>query len=157
MSLPSQPRRPLSPWPIGAAILGAFVVLAIVFNNSLAAVQVMVVGALIVGLLLVRTSAKSRSSSVEAMTGRKPESTEKPAPLRSAHLIARGDSLPAVLTIKDAADYLQSDIKTVTAELVAGRLPGNKLGGEWRIRTAALDLWLDGDYGAAAAARAASQ
>jgi excisionase family DNA binding protein len=150
MSHPRQPRPPISPWPIGAAILGAFVALALFLGDSSLAVQVMIAVALIVGLLLMRTSRRAQPPGAPASNaipssraetgGRRPSQAATPSPT------AFPEDLPAVLTIDEVAAYLRSDVPTITAELQAGRLPGNRLGPDWRIRRRSLEIWLDGVF-----------
>jgi excisionase family DNA binding protein len=134
------PPRPLSPWPVGAGILGTFVALAIFFDDSTTAIQFMIIGSLLIGLLLVRHVSKSRQSTLGKALAPSPGGEAPPpvAPRASRH---------AVLTLAEAASYLRSDIDEVAAEMEAGRMPGNRLGGRWLVRTEALDAWLDGAYG----------
>ncbi len=47
-----------------------------------------------------------------------------------------------VLTPSQAAEYLQVDERTVVHEAEAGRLPGQKLGGQWRFLRLAITEWL---------------
>lgn len=55
-----------------------------------------------------------------------------------------GKILESVLTPEEAADYLRVDRETVYRRLRAGKLPGNKIGHQWRIGRADLDLFLLG-------------
>lgn len=48
-----------------------------------------------------------------------------------------------LLTIEQAADYLQIAPKTVREWLRVGRLPGVKIGRVWRIREASLRAWVE--------------
>jgi hypothetical protein len=151
MSQPQPPRRPTSPWLVGAGVLSTFVALAIFLKDSTLAVQVMI-AAVLLALLLMRYPKR----------GQVPGAVEAAAPSSTAPQQAASNSvrtpvvtdLPAVLTLKQAAEYLQHDPAVVAAELDAGRLPGNQLAGNWRIRRAALDDWLDGTYGTAASSAA---
>ena len=47
-----------------------------------------------------------------------------------------------VLTLAQAAAYLQVDEAVVIHEAEAGRLPGQKLGGQWRFLRLAIADWL---------------
>ena len=47
-----------------------------------------------------------------------------------------------ILTPSQAAAYLQVDEETVLREAEAGRLPGQKLGGQWRFLRLAIAEWL---------------
>lgn len=49
-----------------------------------------------------------------------------------------------ILTPEEAADYLRVDRETVYRRLRAGRLPGNKVGGQWRLRKVDLEDYLQG-------------
>lgn len=49
---------------------------------------------------------------------------------------------PEVLNAKQAGDLLQVDHKVVLELAEAGKLPGRKLGPEWRFSRAALIAWL---------------
>src|SRR5947208_3337848 len=56
-----------------------------------------------------------------------------------------GHAVPFLLTVlnpAEAADYLGVPESVVAAEAEAGRLPGRKLGGEWRFLALALMEWL---------------
>lgn len=53
-------------------------------------------------------------------------------------------SEPIVLTPDEVAEYLRVDRETVYRQLRAKRLPGNKIGQQWRIRKADLDDYLAG-------------
>ncbi|MFO0797162.1 MAG: helix-turn-helix domain-containing protein [Gemmataceae bacterium] len=60
---------------------------------------------------------------------------------------ANGDVAPQispldVLTLAQAAAYLQLAADVVRAEAEAGRLPGRRVAGEWRFSRAALIEWL---------------
>jgi excisionase family DNA binding protein len=54
------------------------------------------------------------------------------------------DDGPAVLDVDAAAAFLQVHPSTVRRELVAGRLPGRKVGGSWRLSRAELLAHLAG-------------
>lgn len=47
-----------------------------------------------------------------------------------------------VLTPSQAAEYLQVEEKTVIQEAETGRLPGQKVGGQWRFLRLAIVEWL---------------
>lgn len=49
------------------------------------------------------------------------------------------DSLPAMQTVEDVARALSTTKTTVSPWLREGRLPGVKLGGEWRVRRSDLE------------------
>jgi len=51
-----------------------------------------------------------------------------------------------VLNAFEAAAYLQLAPKTVRAMTLEGRLPGKKVGREWRYLKSVLEKWLSGDY-----------
>jgi excisionase family DNA binding protein len=50
-----------------------------------------------------------------------------------------------VLTADEAAELLRSDVATVIAMADDGKLPGRKVGDEWRFARAALLRWLGSD------------
>lgn len=53
---------------------------------------------------------------------------------------------PEVLTPEQAAEFLSVSVSTVYRELRAGRLPGLKVGQQWRIgRAALLDMLTGGE------------
>jgi excisionase family DNA binding protein len=142
MSQPPRPRRPLSPWPVGAAVLAVFIVLANFFHNSTLALELIVALAALIGLSLVRRPARDGQASQPTASSAGPLNVSQSSPLlQPGGSIAR--DLPAVLTVDEVAAYLRYDAQTIAAELDAGRLPGNKLRGEWRVRRVALDAWLD--------------
>jgi excisionase family DNA binding protein len=49
---------------------------------------------------------------------------------------------PEVMTAEQAADFLLIELGVVIEMAAAGRLPGRKLGAEWRFSRAALIAWL---------------
>src|ERR687886_137250 len=63
--------------------------------------------------------------------------------------VGRASFLPAeppeVLTLAEAADLLRVDEDVLAAMADAGKLPGRKLGDEWRFARAGLLRWLAGD------------
>src|SRR4051812_30833705 len=61
-----------------------------------------------------------------------------------------GGGIPFVLTVvgpKEAADYLHVPEQVVVAEAENGRLPGQKIGAEWRFLVLALAEWLSSPGG----------
>ena len=48
-----------------------------------------------------------------------------------------------ILTAKEVADYLRCHISTVYRLAKTGKLPGFRLGADWRFREDALQNWLD--------------
>lgn len=141
MPAPELPRRPLSPWPIGAATLAIFVALAAIFRDSYAALQVMFAVSLIIGLALAWTRRPTRPSSKTLRTaGETPRGQPSPSPAATA------PDLPPVVKADQAADYLGVTVAEVIQEIQDGRMPGNQLGQHWLIRREALFTWLDGPY-----------
>jgi excisionase family DNA binding protein len=47
------------------------------------------------------------------------------------------------LTLEEAADLLRIHWQTLRRLLKRGRVPGRKLGNQWRISRAALDAWIN--------------
>jgi excisionase family DNA binding protein len=66
-------------------------------------------------------------------------------PLVVGHHAFRPADPPEVLTPAQAAALLQVDEEAVLALAEDGRLPGRRIGDEWRFGRAALVAWLDGD------------
>jgi len=60
-----------------------------------------------------------------------------------------------VLTVDQAADYLQVSKVTIWRWLSTGKLPGAKIGGRWRILRREIDGLLEGEPDMAAASEAA--
>ena len=56
-----------------------------------------------------------------------------------------GDDDDELWTVEDAARYLKVSTKIVRREAAAGRLPGRKIGREWRFTRAGLRAWATGD------------
>jgi excisionase family DNA binding protein len=52
-------------------------------------------------------------------------------------------AVPRILTAKEVADYLRCHISTVYRLAKTGKLPGFRLGADWRFREDALQSWLD--------------
>ena len=67
------------------------------------------------------------------------------APLVVGHHSFRPADLPDVLTPDQAATLLQVDEDAVLALAEEGRLPGRRIGDEWRFARAAVVAWLSGD------------
>jgi excisionase family DNA binding protein len=65
----------------------------------------------------------------------------KPKPAANGKSVAPLSPLD-VLTLDQAAAYLQLAADVVRAEADAGRLPGRRVAGEWRFSRAALLAWL---------------
>ena len=55
------------------------------------------------------------------------------------------NAVEEVLTPDEAAELLRSDAATVTAMAEDGKLPGRKVGDEWRFTRSALLRWLGGE------------
>jgi len=79
----------------------------------------------------------------------------------AAHLAARPSARPdrptdadgvstgalpaAVMTGDEVAAFLRVDLELVVAAIRSGQLPGNELGGQWRVFGPSLQRWLDGN------------
>ncbi len=50
-----------------------------------------------------------------------------------------------VMTLEDLATYLKLPKSTVYKLVQEGRIPGQKLGKQWRFGRAAIDRWLDSE------------
>jgi len=50
--------------------------------------------------------------------------------------------LDEILTADETANYLKVDVKTVYRLVKQGKIPGRKVGGNWRFRKDVLDEWL---------------
>ncbi|MBA3065428.1 helix-turn-helix domain-containing protein [bacterium] len=48
-----------------------------------------------------------------------------------------------ILTIKQVADYLQLNEKTIYRMIANKRIPCFKIGGSWRFKKSVLEKWLD--------------
>jgi len=48
-----------------------------------------------------------------------------------------------ILTIQQAAGYLQIDTQVVLRKIKAGEIPAAKIDGKWRLRRSRIDCWLD--------------
>jgi excisionase family DNA binding protein len=47
-----------------------------------------------------------------------------------------------VLTIKDVAEYLKVNERTIYRMASSGDLPAFKVGGSWRVKSEELDVWI---------------
>ena len=50
---------------------------------------------------------------------------------------------PDVMTLNEVADYLRIPRSTVYKLVREGRIPGQKVGRQWRFRRDTIDRWLD--------------
>jgi excisionase family DNA binding protein len=53
------------------------------------------------------------------------------------------DTPDQAMTVRDVADYLNVDEKTVYRLAQRGDLPGFKVAGAWRFKRSDLDSWID--------------
>lgn len=53
------------------------------------------------------------------------------------------ESLPNMLTVKEAADFLRVHFNTVKRLLSMGKLPGRKVGRQWRIEKDDLKRYME--------------
>jgi excisionase family DNA binding protein len=51
-------------------------------------------------------------------------------------------TIPDVMTLEQAAVYLQLSIETVLDQAVTGNIPGRKIANNWRFLKSAIDEWL---------------
>jgi len=49
-----------------------------------------------------------------------------------------------VMTPREAAEYLSIHVRTIYRLAKHGEIPSRKVGGSWRFKKEALDLWLSG-------------
>ena len=49
----------------------------------------------------------------------------------------------AVMTVREVADYLRVNQRTVYRLAVDGKLPGFKVGATWRFKRTAIDAWIE--------------
>jgi excisionase family DNA binding protein len=54
-----------------------------------------------------------------------------------------GETADRLMTVRQLADYLNLNERTVLKLVSEGELPGVKIGNQWRFRKAMLDAWLD--------------
>jgi excisionase family DNA binding protein len=150
-----RPRTPppgVSPWFLGLIALGALFLLASAYGDDISLVlagwlaTVVIVGWLIYGRRMRRwLPPDAPTPNTIISQGVQPEPPDDISTRRPSKSIA----YPAVMTLDEAADFLRVDAPDVIAEIRSGRMPGNQIGDQWRIRTDALYAWLDGPYGAA--------
>ncbi len=57
-----------------------------------------------------------------------------------------------IMTPEETAEYLKVHPQTVYRQLRAGKLPGRKIGDQWRVRRADLDAFLSGQASTSAKA-----
>lgn len=141
---PQPPRRPISPWPVGAGALAVFVMLSIILDGSFTALQIMFMAALLVGVAVTWSRTKPRPAPNRSSP---PGRTFDGSPGTSGAGPAEVP-LPPVVKAVDLAVYLDVDVADVIAEIQAGHMPGNRLGRHWLIRREALVVWLDGTHSA---------
>jgi len=58
----------------------------------------------------------------------------------------RQSETKSVLTVAEVAEILRVHSTTIYRLVKRGELPGFKLGGNWRINRASLDLWLSAEH-----------
>jgi excisionase family DNA binding protein len=51
-------------------------------------------------------------------------------------------TIPDVLTLEEASDYLRLSIETVANLALKGNIPGRKIENDWRFLRSAIDDWL---------------
>lgn len=163
-------RRVWSPWPIVGAALGWLVVLAVLVRHvtlmlQLWIISVVTVVAVIGYMTRVRQAREGADKSGEhsyPLAGQDPSAPaspaqnsmdEAPGPQLSAVADGQGDMYVTLdqalqtLTVAEVAAVLRVPASAVVTEIREGRMPGNEINGEWRIRSVALIRWLDGAYG----------
>lgn len=59
------------------------------------------------------------------------------------------NSLDNVMTVKEVADYLRVNQRTVYRLAVDGRIPGFKVGANWRFKRGDIDEWIAAQSAAA--------
>ncbi len=57
--------------------------------------------------------------------------------------IPQHESTHEVLTLREAAAYLRLPERTFRRLLAEGKLPGFRLGQQWRFRRSALEVWME--------------
>jgi len=70
-----------------------------------------------------------------------PGVTVEPGPMRGSYSFQPHDP-PEVMNLEQAGQFLQIDEAVVLDLAEAGKLPGRKLGGDWRFSRDALVAWL---------------
>lgn len=61
------------------------------------------------------------------------------------------NSPDSVMTVKEVADYLRVNQRTVYRLAVDGRIPGFKVGANWRFKRGDIDAWIAAQSAAAPA------
>ena len=51
-------------------------------------------------------------------------------------------SIPDVLTLEEASEYLRLPVETVLRQALKGNIPGRQIEDDWRFLKAAIDDWL---------------
>ena len=51
-------------------------------------------------------------------------------------------SIPDILTLEEASEYLRLPVETVLNQALKGNIPGRKIEDDWRFLKAAIDDWL---------------
>jgi excisionase family DNA binding protein len=51
-------------------------------------------------------------------------------------------TLPEILTLEEASEYLRLPMETLQREALQGKLPGRQIENEWRFLKLAIDDWL---------------
>jgi excisionase family DNA binding protein len=62
-----------------------------------------------------------------------------------------------ILTIRDVAEYLKVTEKTVYGLAQKGKIPGFKVGGQWRFKREDIDQWLEDGKEAATTKKGGSE
>ena len=64
------------------------------------------------------------------------------------------NDLPEILTMQQAAEYLQVSVRTLQRMVATGEVPGRQVGRQWRFDQAQLREWVRGEGTAAATEQA---
>ena len=64
------------------------------------------------------------------------------------------NDLPEILTMQQAAEYLQVSVRTLQRMVATGEVPGRQVGRQWRFDQAQLREWVRGEGIAAATEQA---
>jgi excisionase family DNA binding protein len=100
-----------------------------------------------------RARTPDNAAAPKAATAQVAGPSSSPAGLPTGHgpqtpaAVAVGGSQLQVLTAEEVASVLRVDIGQVISSIAKGELPGNRLGGHWRVDHGALVRWLQGPYG----------
>lgn len=62
--------------------------------------------------------------------------------------MSKPDVVPAVMTLTEAAAFLRLDRKTVVKLATEGKLPGRRIGRDWRFLRVDLERFVHGDRAA---------